>query len=121
MPAKLFPLNGVPDDEADDVRALLTAGAIEFYETQAGNWGISVPAIWIKDESQFAQARALIDAYQCERLLRAREEYARRQQEGSNRTLIDVIRENPLRFLAYLAAIVAVIYFSIKPFLDIGK
>lgn len=121
MPAKLFSLNGVPDDEAEDVRALLTASAIDFYETQAGNWGISAPAIWLRDESQFAQARALIDAYQCERLLRVREEYARRQKEGRNRTTIDVIRENPLRFLVYLAAILAVIYFSTKPFLDIGK
>lgn len=121
MPAKLFPLNGVPDDEAEDVRALLKAGEIDFYETPAGNWGISAPALWLNDESQFAQARALIDGYQRERLLRVQEEYARQQREGSNRTIIDVIRENPLRFFVYLAVIVAIVYFSTKPFLDIGK
>jgi len=121
MPAKLFPLNGVPDDEAEDVRALLRVGEIDFYETAAGNWGISAPAIWLNDESRFAQARALIDVYQRERLLRAREEYARQQSEGRNRTIIDVIRENPLRFFAYLAVILAIVYFSTKPFLDIGK
>jgi hypothetical protein len=32
-----------------------------------------------------------------------------------------VIRENPLRFIVYLAAIAVVLYFSTKPFLDIGK
>lgn len=121
MPVKLFPLNSVPEDEAEDVRALLKAGEIDFYETPAGNWGISSPAIWLNDESQFAQARVLIDAYQRERLLRVREEYAQQLREGRNRTLIDVIRENPLRFFAYLAAIVAILYFSTKPFLDIGK
>ncbi|MEN6584751.1 MAG: DUF6164 family protein [Sulfuricella sp.] len=121
MSVKLFPLNGVPDDEAEDVRALLTAGGIDFYETPAGNWGISAPAIWLNDESQFAQARALIDAYQHERSLRVRAEYAQQQKEGRNRTVIDVIRENPLRFFVYLAVIVAIFYFSTKPFLDIGK
>lgn len=35
----LFRLSGVPDDEADDVRMLLTDNAIDFYETSAGNWG----------------------------------------------------------------------------------
>jgi hypothetical protein len=121
MPAKLFSLNGVPDDEAEGVRALLRADGIDFYETPAGNWGISMPAIWLNDESQFAQARALIDVYQRERLLRVREEYAQQQREGRNRTIIDVIRGNPLRFIAYLAVIVAIVYFSTKPFLDIGK
>lgn len=111
----------MPDDEADDVRALLQAGGIDFYETAAGNWGISAPAIWLNDESQFAQARALIDAYQRERMLRARAEYAQQRREGRNRTLIGLIRENPLRFFAYVAVIVAILYFSIKPFLDIGK
>jgi hypothetical protein len=111
----------VPDDEAEDVRALLKAGEIDSYETAAGNWGVSAPAIWLNDESQFAQARALIDEYQHERTLRVREEYEQRQREGRNRTIIDLIRENPLRFFAYVAVIAAILYFSTKPFLDIGK
>lgn len=121
MPVKLFPLNGVPEDEAEEVRALLNAGEIDYYETPAGNWGLSVPALWLHDENQFAQARALIDVYQQARLLRVREEYEQQQREGRQRTLIDVIRENPLRFFAYVAVIVAIIYFSTQPFLDIGK
>lgn len=121
MPVKLFPLSNVPDDEAEDVRALLKAGGIDFYETAAGNWGISSPALWLNDNSQFAQARALIDEYQRERMLRVREEYAQQRREGRQRTLIDVIRENPLRFFTYVAVIVAILYFSTQPFLDIGK
>lgn len=121
MPAKLFSLSGVPDDEAEDVRALLAASEIDFYETPAGNWGISAPVIWLSDESQLEMARALIAEYQDVRLVKAREAYAELKKEGRERTLVDVIRENPLRFLVYLAAIAAIIYFSTKPFLDIGK
>lgn len=121
MSTKLFALNGVPDDEAEDVRALLTAGEIDFYETPAGNWGISAPAIWLKDESQLGKARSLLDTYQHERRARVREKYAQLQREGRQRTILDVMRENPLRFFVYLAAIVAIVYFSTKPFMDIGK
>ena len=35
----LFRLNGVSDDEANDVRELLSNNAIDFYETSPGNWG----------------------------------------------------------------------------------
>ena len=38
-----------------------------------------------------------------------------------NRTLLDVIGEYPLRFVVYLAFIAMVIYFSTRPFMDMGK
>ncbi|MDD5241614.1 MAG: DUF6164 family protein [Sulfuricella sp.] len=121
MPIKLFRLNHVPDDEAEEIRTLLTGNEIDFYETSPGIWGISVAAIWLRDEDQYPRARSLIDEYQNERLVRVREEYAHLQREGRNRTVIDLIRENPVRFVVYLVAISAVIYFSTKPFIDIGK
>lgn len=121
MAIKLFKLNGVPDDEADEVRQLLLDHEIDFYESSAGNWGISAAAIWLRDEQQFQHARALIDDYQESRLVRARSEYAQLKKSGRSRTVFDLIRENPLRFLVYLAFIVMIVYFSTKPFLDIGK
>lgn len=121
MPIKLFKLNNVPDDEAEEVRELLASNEIDFYETSSGIWGVAVAAIWLRDEGQFQQARSLIDEYQNERLARARDEYLHLQATGKNRTIFDVIRENPVRFVVYLAAISAVIYFSTKPFIDIGK
>jgi len=121
LPILLFNLKGVPDDEAGEIRALLNSNGIDYYETPAGNWAASLPAIWLNDESQRPQARLLIDQYQRERLIRARAEYAQLQKEGKHRTILDLIRENPIRFIVYLAAIVIVVYFSTKPFMDIGK
>jgi len=121
MPAKLFSFHNVPDDEAEEVRELLRSNDIDFYETPAGNWGISVPYIWLQDENELEKAKVLIGDYQKERLIRAREEYAQLGRTGRLRTLGDVIRENPLRFVVYLAAIAAVLYFSTRPFIDIGK
>ncbi|MHB1175394.1 MAG: DUF6164 family protein [Sulfuriferula sp.] len=114
-------MNGVPDDEAEEVRMLLTSSAIDFYETPAGNWGISSPAVWLKDESELDRARSLIDVYECERQAKAREQYAQLEKAGKQRTVVDVIKDNPLRFIIYLAAIVVIVYLSTKPFMDFGK
>ena len=121
MPILLFNLKGVPDDEAEEIRALLNSNGIDYYETPAGNWAASVPALWLNDESQRPLARLLIDQYQRERLIRVRAEYAQLKNEGKHRTILNLIREDPIRFVVYLAAIAAVVYFSTKPFMDIGK
>ncbi len=117
----LFKLHGVPDDEADDVRALLADNDIDFYETSAGNWGVSMPAIWLNDATQFNKARALIDEYQSERSTRMREEYNRLKQLGAHKTLIDTIKEKPVQFILHLAVAALVIYLSIRLVLDISE
>lgn len=119
MAVRLFSLHNVPDDEAEEVRELLRSHAIDFYETPAGNWGVSLPAIWLHDESRFAQARGLLDRYQQERQLRVRQEYLELKREGRQRKLIDVIRDNPLRFIVYLTAIAVIVYFSTRPFVSL--
>ena len=75
MSVLLFKLNGVPEDEAEAIRECLSSQDIEFYETSAGNWGVSLAAIWLNDESRLEEARALIAHYQRQRALRAREDY----------------------------------------------
>lgn len=121
MAVRFFSLNGVPDDEAEDVRALLKSSGIGFHETSAGNWGISSAAIWLTDDSRLEEARTLVADYQRERQSRARAEYEQLRSEGRQRTMADVILEHPLRFIAYLAVIAATLYFSIQPFLEIGR
>lgn len=115
----LFRLTDVSEDEAQDVRELLASNAIGFYETSAGNWGVSMPAIWLTDDNQFEHARTLLDAYQRERAIRIREEYARLKREGKNKTFQDAIKENPVSFAIHLAVAALVIYLSIKLVTDL--
>ena len=121
MATLLFKLKNVADDEAEDIRALLTENAIDYYETSAGNWGVSMPGIWLRDNEKLEQAKALIDDYEQLRYHRARAEYEQLCAEGRQRTLLDVIKESPLQFLAYLIAIGLILYFSIKPFMALGS
>lgn len=120
MPVRLFSLRGVPDDEAEEVRALLTKHAIDYYETPPGNWGVSLPAIWLDDESQLARAKSLIEDYQRERTAQARAAYAQLKAEGKHRTLVHALRDNPFRFLLYLCVAAVLIYLSTKPFFGFG-
>lgn len=121
MSTLLFRLRGVPDNEARDVRALLTNNEIDYFETPAGIFGISMPAIWLKDDRQLEKAKLLIEEYQEERLVSARNEYAKLKEEGKNKTFIDAIMEDPIRFILYVAVVLIVLYLSTKLFLDIGK
>lgn len=114
MPVQIFRLRGVPDDEADEIRAMLDQHAIDYYETPAGNWGISMPSIWLNDDQQLEQARALLDQYQQERQRISRE-------EPPPRTLMAMVVEHPLRYLAYVALIMLVLYISVTPFLKLGR
>ncbi|MCE7914000.1 MAG: hypothetical protein DYH15_04785 [Nitrosomonas sp. PRO4] len=117
----LFRLNGVSDEEANDVRELLTNNAIDYYETSAGSWGISMPAIWLTDDTQFQRARSLLDDYQNERVIKVREEYARAEREGRKKTILDAIQQNPAGFIVYLMLAMLVIYLSVRLVLDLAQ
>ena len=117
----LFRLNGVSDDEAEEVRELLANNDIDFYETTPGNWGVSMPAIWLRDASQFKQARALLDVYQEERGIRIREEYARLKKEGKHKTFVEAVSQHPFRFTVHLALALLVIYLSVTLVIDLAS
>lgn len=119
MAVRIFNLRGVPDDEAEEVRALLDENGVEFYETPAGNWGLSMPSLWLRDNTLEPRARELINSYQKERQQRMRGEYERRKAAGENRTMLDNIRDNPLRFILYMAIICGLLYLSTVPFIDL--
>ena len=116
MAKLLFRLRNVPDDEADEVRQLLEEHEIKVYETDAGNWGISLPAIWIDDEHRFDEANALIAQYQIERSERVRAEHEALREQGQLPTLRDSFKMQPGQFLFYFALIGAVLYLSISSF-----
>ncbi len=117
MGVLLFKLRHVPDDEAREVRQLLSEHDIDFYETSAGSWGISMPAIWLQNDSRLSEARALLATYQQQRLQKARAEYERQKACGEQRTVFNLIMESPLKFILLLAALLFVLYISIMPFM----
>lgn len=120
MSILLLNLRGVPEDEVQEIRDLLTEHGILFYETPPSRWGISMGAIWLRDERQREEARQLMARYQQERQARARDSHARMKQEGSAETLMGKIRNQPLRVLLYLAIVAAILYFSVRPFFSLG-
>lgn len=113
----LLNLRNVPDDEADEIRALFAQHAIECYETEPNRWGISAGGIWTRNESQLVQARQLLADYQQQRSLRVRAEYADARRDGTAPTLLQSWRRQPLRVLVILVAIAGVIVLSLWPFL----
>jgi len=115
MATLLFKLRNVPDDESEDIRELLTINNINYYETTAGSWGISLPAIWLHDKNQLEQGKSLIAHYQKERAIKAQRNYEEQCNEGTQRTIFTLIAEAPLKFFLYLFSIIFVLYLATIP------
>ena len=105
MSKLLLNLRNVPDDEADDVRGFLDAAGIGYYETRPNWWGIP-GCIWIRDDSDVAEAKRLMAEYQRERAKRARAERAEAERTGTAQTFADVLRTQPLLVVLTAIAIV---------------
>ena len=116
MALLLFRLRHVPEDEADDVRALLHQNNIDFYETSAGNWGISMPAIWLHNDDDYGLAISLLGIYQQERAQRIRQEYEADRAAGRAETQWTRLRQEPARVIIYFAIIGAFLYLSVTSF-----
>ena len=114
MATLVFRLRHVPEDEADDIRSLLTGHDIKYYETNAGNWGISMPGIWLEDGEDVEYAKALIDDYQEERAKSAR------QSDEVTPTLTDSLKQHPGRAIGVIGFCIFVLYFLIKPFYSLA-
>ncbi|MGR8934581.1 MAG: DUF6164 family protein [Gammaproteobacteria bacterium] len=120
MAILLFPLRGVPEDEAYEVRELLSEHRIDFYETSAGNWGISMPALWLKNHAELEKARQLLDAYQQQRYAEQREIYLQLKRSGQHKTLLRAFFEKPLLYGLSVLTMVLIVYASIKLVLELG-
>ncbi|MBL1294623.1 MAG: hypothetical protein COB61_012245 [Thiotrichales bacterium] len=117
MSKRLLNLRPVPEDEADEIRQLLSDKNFDYYETPAGRWGISSPGLWLRDEERLAEAKSVLVTYQQERYQRMRAEHEELKETGMQRTLVDVIFESPFRFIFYILIIGFILYISIAPFL----
>lgn len=116
MSLLLFSLRGVPDDEAEEIRELLAEQDIDFYETPAGNWGVSMPAFWLRDEAELAKAQALLNDYQQQRAITQRELYL----QTKPKTLLQAFIERPLLYSVYFLAMGLVLYVSIRMLFEFG-
>ena len=112
----LFNLQGVPDEEADEVRELLRDNAIFFYETTAGRWRIGLAGIWLPNHDQKEHADSLLKAYQQSRIDNAQEERERLQQLGFYQGFLEKFYTQPLQVSAALLGIGIVLAISILPF-----
>jgi len=121
MAVQLFRLRNVPDDEAQEIRDLLGKNKIDYYETPAGNWGISMPAIWLRDDDELERAKELIESYQNLRFEKAKNEKQRSRLEGRSPNLLTVLLASPIQTIIYTALAFVILYFSIKPFLNFGQ
>ncbi|MEO6383259.1 MAG: DUF6164 family protein [Thermomonas sp.] len=105
MAKLLLNLRNVPDDEADDVRAMLDARRIAFYETTPSMWGVSAGGIWVTEDADFADAKFAMADYQQQRGARARDEYAAARRAGTAETFVSVLRAEPGRVALSVLAI----------------
>ncbi|HQX93537.1 DUF6164 family protein [Thermomonas sp.] len=105
MSRLLLNLRNVPDDEADDVRALLDSNRIAFHETRPSMWGISAGAIFVTEDASIPEAKRLMAGYQEQRRISARAEYAAAVRDGTAETFWSLLRAEPGRVLLTLLAI----------------
>ncbi len=118
MAKLLLDLRHVPDDEADEVRRLLDAGGIAYYETRPSPWGISAGGIWIRDDAAAAEARRLMAEYQRERSVRARAQRAEAERNATAETFADVLRTRPLQVaLAAIATVLLLLLLALPAYL----
>ena len=118
MAKLLYKLYGVPEDEADDIRELMEQHGIEYYETSAGRWQISMAGIWIRHNEDFPRARDLLDAYHEERYRQSRAAYLQQVAEGTADTFMRRLMREPLRVLIYILAVAFIVFFTVFPFIQ---
>ena len=119
MSQLVFRLRNVPEDEADAVRELLDEHNLDWYETTAGNWGIAMPGIWVRESSDAPKARSLINEYQQQRSELMRKDYQSARATGNVQTLASLIQAQPFRVLGIVLFCLFILYVSVNPFLQL--
>lgn len=116
MPTLLLNLRDVPDDEAEELRALLDAHAIEWYETRPSLWGVSGGGLWAVRDDQVADAQARLDAYHATRAGLAQAQRADDRRAGRIESSWLGWRRQPLQTLVAVAGILLMLAVTLLPF-----
>ncbi|MFW5825261.1 MAG: DUF6164 family protein [Marinobacter sp.] len=120
MPHHLMNLRHVPDDEADEIRALFEQHGVQYYETPPSFWGISMGGFWAHDSDEAARAKALLRDYQDSRQRRQRQVWERALREGKGTGVWHQFLRKPVTVVAALLALVFILGVSLAPFLRLG-
>lgn len=120
MPHHLMNLRHVPDDEADEIRALFEAHNVSYYETPPSFWGISMGGFWAHDEAEAQRAKALLADYQVRRQSSQREAWEESQRQGRGAGIWHQFLRKPVTVIAALVALVFILGISLAPFLRLG-
>lgn len=120
MPHHLMNMRHVPDDEAEEIRALFEAHDVRYYETPPSRWGISMGGFWVHDPEEAQRAKTLLQEYQNQRLHSQREAYEQWRSQGEGGGVWYMLRKKPVRTLAALLAILTIGALSLLPFIRIG-
>ena len=118
MAVQLMKLRQVPEDELIDILGLLDEHQVDYYQSSAGAFGISLPALWLRDESRHAEVKALLDEYANSRREAAQIEQQAWAQLNGRRTMGDIFREHPLKFCLRIAVIIVLLVITVKPFIN---
>jgi len=116
MPHLIFKLNGVPEEEANEVRQMLDESEIPFYETDTGRWGLGYAAIWTQDKEIIDRAKNLVQEYQRSRFQRITEEHQKIEQMGEKISRLEFFLTSPIRFTLLIIFAVLLAYFTVAPF-----
>lgn len=120
MPHLLLNLRDVPEDEAEEVRALLHEHRIAFYETPPGPWGLSAGGIWVERDGQIEKAQRLLEGYSGDRQQRMRAEWEAARRAGTADTVRSRLRRHPFVVVLILALAGFFLYVSVVPFMRFG-
>jgi len=116
MSKLLLNLRHVGDDEYSDVCALLDQHRMAWYRTEPSPWGISNGGLWLRDDTQLEQARALLATYQAARGERVRAERAQALRDGTAETFSSLFRRRPAYVLLMLSVMAVVASLVLLPF-----
>lgn len=102
------------------MRATLDEARIAFHETPPSMWGISAGGIHVSENADFERARRLMDDYQTQRAARVRAEHEAAVRDGTAGTFWTVLRDEPVRVVLTLLAIVLLLGLMALPMILLG-
>src|SRR5690625_604623 len=115
MSRLLLNLRHVPDDEAEEVHALMRRHGIACYITPPGPFRISAGGIWLKHREDYPRARELMDDDQHQRRANARDAWRRARDRGQADTLWSNLVRRPLTVLLAVAASIFILLVLFAP------